>query len=1129
MTRRALPILVVLALALPASLARAQSQSGAITGTVSSETGAPLELVTVAVSGPSLQQAQTEFTDASGQYSIAGLPPGTYSVLFFYDKAQVRRENVVVSVGKVTVVTGKIDTSTPGEVIVIKERPPAIDGGSTKLGLTVTQETMKNLPYQGRSFAGLLDSTAGSQGDLYGEGFSGSSSVENSYVVDGINTTGLTFGGITAPVINNFIQEVEVITGGYNAEYGRSTGGVVNVVTKTGSNEFHGSVWGNVTPFEARRQGLSTAGSAISRQDALDRNFDLGFDLGGPLVKDKLWFYVGFAPLVDRTKVTRITGTNVDRNVRGFDYGKAGCKKNFDGTCDGDNNPATTPAPGCELKGICEGDGHADLDPATGFPIVEEVDRQSYLQSLSQYQFTGKLNFAVSPDHQGQLSLTGVPSQARNVLSVAGTPTANQDQVTDLTTDAVFKWTSKLFDGKTQLDAVVGWHRQKHDARSINDTLPGDPLVRTDRTPEKQIFLSDPKLTNLGVLGQNRDTMESATTLAFCSDGGPRDQFPKIANCPVTQYNYDSLGSVSDREENRATGKLTVTQRLKALGHHQLKAGLDFEQNSLFDRRNYTGGALLQSFGDWEFSRFVRVGSGDEVCGFDSAGKPRPCTYLGELPVHGGTFNWAGFVQDSWSILPNLTINLGVRYEQQHLGYSDEVKDIVDPITMKTVGDEALALDNLIAPRVGFIYDWTQEGKSKLYASWGRFFESVPMDINERSFGGESQYYSFWDWRTQCGKPSSDPRDPALPSLPSGCPLSASADGKVAPKVGDALIGGNDPKFGVPAGLTLTQPGLKPQYLDELVVGAEYEILPDLRAGLSFQHRSLGRVIEDISTDGGNTFFIGNPGEFDDGEERSLVAQIKGMSDGPVRQALENRLAIYRGARQFDAPRRVYNAIQLTASKRFSRNFFVQGSYTLSRLEGNYPGLFSPDTGQLDPNISSQYDLYELLANHDGLLPSDRTHNFKLDGYYTFDLGDVGRLTAGARLRGQSGTPISVLGRHISYGTLESYVLPRSAAGRTGFETNADLHLAYARKLGPTELELFVELFNVLNTQEEAAVDSEYTQDAVDPIVGGGLDDLPYLKKVGQGAALARKKINFGNTTARVAPLQGRIGATLSF
>jgi hypothetical protein len=1131
--RPILKMLVVLALALPAATAVAQTQSGGIRGTVTDETGTPLELVTVVASGPALQQPQTEFTDSAGQYYISSLPPGMYSMIFIYGEAKVRRENVEVAVGQTITVPAKVNT-TVTDTIVIKERAPAIDGGSTKIGVRVGQDVLKNIPQNGRTFAGTLSSAAGSQGDALGESFSGSTSVENSYVVDGINTTGITAGGIGLPVINNFIQEVEIITGGYNAEFGRSTGGVVNVVTKTGSNEFHGSVWANIQPLEADQQSVASASSAISRKDRLDMNFDVGFEVGGPIVKDRLWFYVGFAPVLNRDTITRITGTRVDRNVRGFDYNDASCDKNNDGTCDGDGDPATTPAALCEITRTCESDNRADINDSTGFALVEEIGRRTYKNKVNQYQFTGKINFAVSPDHQGQVGLTGTPTTATLINGVAGTETAMQSKFRQLTTDASAKWTSKLLNNKLQIDAVFGWHRDKQADESVHEFLPNDPSRRSSETSTVQILSSDPTIANLATLGQNRDMNEDQETIRHCTDDdGMFDAFPGIVNCPVNIYSMNSIGTINDALENRYTGKLTVTQRLQALGHHQFKGGLDFEDNRLDDTQDFTGGAFIQSFDDWESTRYVRVNpQGTDVCGYEEDGSARLCDYLDDLPVHGRTFNWSAFLQDSWSIMPNLTINAGLRYEQQLLGYAKEIQGTLDPVTGQTVGSTAMHLTDLIAPRLGVIYDWTKEGRSKLYGSWGRFYESIPMDINLRAFGGESTYSAYWDWESQCGDPSDDPKDTAWPSQPQNCPVSPSMDGSVAPDFGDYLFGGNDDSLGIPSGVTLIAPGIKGQYMDELVLGVEYEVLEDLRVGLSYQNRRLGRVIEDLSPDGGQTYFLANPGEFSKDEEQKLIDQIEGMDEeDPIREQLVNRLNLFQRVRNFDKPRRDYHAVQVTAAKRFSRAFMLQGSYTWSRLRGNFPGLFSPDSGQLDPNISSQYDLSELLSNRDGALPHDRPHSVKLDGYYTFDLKQAGRITAGARLRAQSGVPKNVLARHAGYGRLESFLLPRGEAGRTDMTANADLHVAYARQLGSRmELELFAEVFNVLNSQQQTAVDNEYTTDVIDPIVGGGLEDLPYAKNAnGAMGRIVTRKQNFGNTTARTAPLSARFGATLSF
>jgi hypothetical protein len=352
------------------------------------------------------------------------------------------------------------------------------------------------------------------------------------------------------------------------------------------------------------------------------------------------------------------------------------------------------------------------------------------------------------------------------------------------------------------------------------------------------------------------------------------------------------------------------------------------------------------------------------------------------------------------------------------------------------------------------------------------------------------------------------------------------------------ILGAQDPAYGVPPGVSLVMPNTSAQYLDEFVFGVEYEVLEDLRVGLSYQNRRLGNVIEDLSTDGASTYFIGNPGTFDAGAEADLLKQIGSFGmDDPRRDQLITRLNAFRATRRFDDPQRVYNAFQLTASKRFSRAFMVQGSYTYSILEGNFPGLFSPDTGQLDPNITSMYDLIELMANRNGKLPFDRPHAFKIDGYYKFDLKEAGEVTAGARLRGQSGIPYTPLGAHAVYGDQEAFLNPRGSGGRTDFETNVDLHVAYGRKLGSMGLEVYFELFNVFNKQGEVHVDQEYTSGDVDPIVGGDTNDLYYLKTshyfeintAGGELNPVAKNRNYANTDARQTPLSARVGLTLSF
>src|SRR5262249_18845011 len=119
-------------------------------------------------------------------------------------------------------------------------------------------------------------------------------------------------------VINNFIEEIEVITGGYDAEYGRATGGVVNVVTKTGTNDLAGSAWVNFVPGQLRAavKRAPTQASSIDATGHLDYRPAFAAEVGGPIIKDRLWYWVGFAPQYSSATITRTTKRRTDCRIK---------------------------------------------------------------------------------------------------------------------------------------------------------------------------------------------------------------------------------------------------------------------------------------------------------------------------------------------------------------------------------------------------------------------------------------------------------------------------------------------------------------------------------------------------------------------------------------------------------------------------------------------------------------------------------------------------------------------------------------------------------------------------------------------------------------------------------------------
>jgi len=1091
----------------------ANAQAGATVGSVRGQirdksNGEAAVGATVVATSPALQGEQVVIADENGQYFVTSLPAGTYTLTVYYNDKTFSRGNVTIYTGKEAVVNVTVDSTTStggkgGEIIQIQGTAPIIDQGSTKTGLTINDDYTRNIP-TGRTFGAVVGAAAGGQGDLYGQSLSGATSAENTYIVEGINTTDTGFGGISSNLPNEFISETEVITGGYNAEYGRATGGIINVVTKSGSNQFHGSVFGYYKPgaLVADANKVDRDGGAIASKEDLNYNYDLGAELGGPIIKDKLWFHVGFNPNVSKQTTTRIVQSLVDKV----------------------NNKTGAAVP----------DGVPDED-AQGISQYEPVASSTIPENFRTYFFTAKINGAVNQNNQFQISAFGNPSTVADTYGVLRNPTDTRWKDDNGAYDVSGKWTSKLNEGKTQVDAVVGFHRsyETQAPYSASQNVPG-------------IVYASPYTRSLYDFAD----LEGASTIAKCNDGDPNDPYPTIQNCPVTGYVEQGLTFLEKRTNDRASATLAITQRVKAAGYHTFKAGADLELSTYDANHSYTGGefyyrsapdtATLQ--GRWiqrEFMKILRPLTEAERAdpNFEStlmntqiicaAGR----AICEQTPaVHADTNNRSigAFLQDSWQVIPNLTINLGIRYEQQ-VGYA--AKDLQGTLTPdgETVPDRAYTLNGNWAPRLGFIYDPTKEGKSKIFGHWGRFYENVPMDLNVRAFGGEIINFNRINaHRYAMGSPMYDPNchvnHGSAPDL--SVPLDACTDRAEIQTAGE--------------GIEFISPGMQGQYTDEFILGTEYEIMNDFKLGLNYIHRSLPMVIEDISTDGGVNYLITNPGHDFNGASADLQKQADAelMASGCAsltdtgpncnsdKQGLaglyQSRAEQMKSVGKFDKPVRNYDAVQVTATQRPTKKSLVIASYTYSIEKGNYPGLFSTETGQLDPNITSLYDLPDLMANRYGKLGLDRPHNLKIDGFYVFDLKDLGLLTTGASFRAQSGLAHNVLGEspHPGYGAGESYILPRGVVERSPITSQLDVHISYGRKLNKTvTIEGFANVFNLFNQQDQLNVDEEYTYDGVNPIVGGDTNDLKHAKTVdvaGQtGAEINRTPVlnkNFDHT-----------------
>jgi len=281
---------------LAASPMHAQQTHGNLEGLVVTTHGDPVA-ARVTVSGPRLQGVRTFSTDEAGRYRFLALPVGMYTVTVnAVGLRPASLANVRVRLGAMsTVPSVALEPIDPVlDPIVITGRADAIDYSTPAFGARLATGEFEVLPTD-RSFRDLLRFAPQTVESPHGDGtnIAGSTGIENMYFVDGVNTTDPYLAATSTLLPHDFVQEVQLLTGGYDAEFGRSLGGIINVVTRSGGNAWHGSVFGYFNNHSLTAEERVGVGGRASQGENV---YDVGFTLGGPLVRDRLWFFGAYDP-----------------------------------------------------------------------------------------------------------------------------------------------------------------------------------------------------------------------------------------------------------------------------------------------------------------------------------------------------------------------------------------------------------------------------------------------------------------------------------------------------------------------------------------------------------------------------------------------------------------------------------------------------------------------------------------------------------------------------------------------------------------------------------------------------------------------------------------------------------------
>ena len=897
--RRASALLLVAAalLLVPATGAQAQT-TGRILGQVVDAQGAALPGATVTVSSPNLQGVQTQVTDSEGNYRFLSLPPGRYTVkveLASFKTAE--QPNVDVGLDKTVTLPVTLQLASVTESVTVTAVSSTIDTTSTVTGVNAGADLFERIPLR-RDFYAVARVAPGTTEDTVGTVVYGSTGAENQYIIDGLNTTGVEVGDKGKTLNFDFVQEVEVKTGGLPAEYGRMTGGVLNVVTKSGSNTLRGSGFVNTEGgfLQADDDTRDKRPAWTTTVTDIDSRSDFGGELGGPFFRDRLWFFGAY----NRTNENR--NTTVIRALA---------------------------SPG---------------SPAINSEVPTSIDRDL---------FAAKLTYRIAEGQTLNGTVMGDPSTRDGAIFTIAGPETTWKGVREFGgTDFVGKYAG-VFGSRFLLNGLIARHNE-------SDTWSG--------------------------AGRDIAQLIDQTVTPTATSGG--------------------FGFFQDQDFKRDVYKVDASSYL---GAHDVKVGFDTEHVKAVNN-NYNGGAGQRIYklvtGGVTYYRH-RYYINDRAPGYD---RSNGATWQIALPLTSepDSLNTSFYAQDSWKAGAGLTVNAGIRWEGQNVRDRDNVS--------------AFKLTDNWAPRIGFVWDVARNNRSKLYANWGRFYESIPMDINIRSFGGEVSCFCY----NFSPSAANILQDPAAPRP-------------------QALNGGS---------VTPVDPDLKGQYIEEWLAGFEYDLGRNFVVGAKYGHRELGRVIEDFLIPEAGEYFIANPG--------TGVGTEMGFYDGHSTAAAPKA-------------KRTNNAFEVNARKRFSNNWQFLASAVFSKLEGNYDGTYQVSTGQLDPNINSAFDYADFLVNADGKLSNDRLFSLKLDGSYEFSKGGLTGLNLGLSTHLYSGLPLNAYGYSFAYQNWEYYLVPRGSAGRGPKDWETDLQARYPIRIsGPRRLVLQADIFNVFNRQAITALDERY-------------------------------------------------------
>jgi hypothetical protein len=538
-----------------------------------------------------------------------------------------------------------------------------------------------------------------------------------------------------------------------------------------------------------------------------------------------------------------------------------------------------------------------------------------------------------------------------------------------------------------------------------------------------------------------------------------RTTAPASAAIPVV-YQYTTAGgfqaqgewsnfTVSAGEDKREMTRVDIQW---VLGNHDLSFGLDSETNYSDEATVNSGGVywLLDPNNEYNGCSLVDCP--------DGGANVRKRTYS-----VGGSFETtsdAFYIQDTWEINDNWTVELGMRNETFE--------------NLNAEGGVFVKIDDQWAPRLAAVWDPAGDGRSKVFANYGLYYLPIAANTNIRMAGNETYIHDYFAWDGVCQNADRTPCN-------------------IASTTWDQRIFGDGT---VPDTRSVTDLNIDPMYQSEIILGYQRTLDSGVEVGIKGIWRELETTIEDVAIDAAVIDYYNSTGSWD--EDIAGGDTVEDVFTGFHQYVLtvpgktmsvyipEQDETINLTAEQLGYPEAVrkYGAVEFTFARPFDGRWGLDMSYTWAHSYGNHEGYVKSDNGQDDAGITQNFDQPGLTDYSYGNLPNDRRHTIKAFGTYALDSG----LRFGANVLWQSGRPLSCFGVHptdefaYEYGADSHFCggepVKRGSLGTTPDILNVDFSAQYNWDMGNTNVLLTLDVFNVFNSQNATVLNEFYESDS---------------------------------------------------